>query len=204
MNKQDKQSRDALLARAAQEDQMLDGSLSPEALKRKRDREKKRKERSRQQLEKTASIAASEQEWWAGNRATLKPQELESMQAQDNYIRDLLFSMESVVNIRESDPELIDIVVETVQKFGTVRLGYIFRNDLPANWSEQQFWQDPALLEQLEDEGLQTKQFVKFGLLSTLPDWVAVQFLTEKAGWTWQKAADLVGYASDRNGVRYR
>jgi hypothetical protein len=32
------------------------------------------------------------------------------------------------------------------------------------------------------------------GLHAALPDWMVVEFLTNKAGWNWNDAAKLVGY----------
>jgi hypothetical protein len=196
--------RNEMLARAAQEDQTPQELLTPEQAKRKYNREKKRKERTKQQHEKTASIAASEKEWWAGNRATLKPEELTAMREQDAYIRDILFSMETVVDVLQSDPVLIEIVEDIVKERGTAHLGYIFRSDLPSDWSSCEYWKDAELLQKLYAEAPSLEQFVKFGLLSTLPDWKVVAFL-DRAGWSFQKAADLIGYHIDQRGrVSYR
>jgi hypothetical protein len=204
-----KVSRDKLLERAAQEDQVPEEVLSPEQLKRRRDRLKKRKERTKQQHEKTASIAATRQEFWNGNRSALSSNELTAMQAQHERVHDLLDWMELCGHENEgldfvSVEETTADVVESVRQHGVAHLGSIVKNDIPPDWSEQQFWRDAALLEKLEGENLQTKQFVKFGLLTALPDWQAVQFLTEKGGWTWQHAAALVGYHDHRDQVKYR
>jgi hypothetical protein len=201
-----KVSRDKLLERAVEEDAIPNELLTEEQAKRRINREKKRRERTRQQHEKTASIAASEKEWWAGNRAALSSEELEAMQEQDAYIRDLLFSMETVVDAPQSDPVLIEIVEDLVKERGTVHLGYTHKDpDIPSDWSTSQYWRDAALLEKLENENKQTAQYVRYGLLDGLPDWRAEQFLTGKARWAWQKAATFLGYHIDhRDQVSYR
>jgi hypothetical protein len=86
-----KASRDELLARTALEDQAPEESLSPEALKRKRNREKKRKERDGERKERVASIATTRQDWWNGNRAALSSEDLEAMFAQDGRVHDQLY-----------------------------------------------------------------------------------------------------------------
>jgi len=210
MKTQDKQSRDELLARSVQEDQTPDELLDADQLKRKRNREKKRKERDGERKEKAASIATTRQEFWNGNRSTLSSEEA-AMQAQHERIHDLLDWMELCGHENEgldfvSVEDTTADVVESVRQHGVAHLGSIVKNDIPPDWSEQQFWRDPVLLEKLEDENKQTAQYVRYGLLSALPDWQAVQFLTEKAtGWTWQRAADLIGYHVDQRGrVSYR
>jgi hypothetical protein len=199
MKTQEKASRDELLARAAQEGATPEESLTPEQSKRKRDREKKRKERDSKRKEKAASTARDEREWWNGNRETLKPEELAAMQAQHERVHDLLDWMELCGHENEgldfvSVEEITADVVAFVKEHGVVHLGAITKNEIPANWCTRKYWRDAALLEKLENENRQTAQYVLYGLLAAVPDWRVVQFLTEKAGWTWQKAADLVGY----------
>jgi hypothetical protein len=206
-----KSSRDALLTRAQQEDATPDELLDAEQLKRKRDREKKRKQRVGEKQEKAASTSETEKEWWEGNRATLAPETLAAMVEQEAYIRDVLYGMQIVVGMPKSDPELIQIVVDLVKEHGTAHLGRITRDpDIPADWStgvfhgNAKYWQDTKLLSKLIAEGPATERYVKFGLLSGLPDWRVEEFLTGKAGWTWQQAADVVGYVTSRNTVSYR
>jgi len=200
-----KSSREALLTRAQQEDATPDALLDAEQLKRKRDREKKRKQRVGEKQEKAASTSETEKEWWEGNRATLASEALAEMVELDGYVRDVLYSMQIVVGMPESDPELIQIVVSFVKERGVVHLGYIVKDaDIPPDWSGKPYWQDSVLLARLEAEGEQTAQYVRFGLLVALPDWRVVNFLTDKAGWSWEKAADLAGYIEQRDGVRHR
>jgi hypothetical protein len=106
------------------------------------------------------------------------------------------------VSLKEGVAEL----VEFGKKHGLAHLGYVVKNNnIPPDWFEQPFWRDAALLEILENENKQTAKYVRYGLLAAVPDWRVVQFLTEKAGWSWQQAADLVGYRVDyMDYVRYQ
>jgi hypothetical protein len=204
-----KVSRDKLLARAVEEDAIPNELLTQEQAKRRVNREKKRKQRDGESKEKAASIAATRQEFWNGNRSTLSSNELTAMQAQHERIHDLLDWMELCGHENEgldfvSVEKITADVVDFVKTYGVAHLGSIVKDDIPPDWSEQQFWRDAALLEKLEDENKQTAQYVRYGLLSALPDWQAVQFLMEKSGWTWQHAAALVGYHDHRDQVSYR
>jgi hypothetical protein len=131
------------------------------------------------------------------------------MQAQHERVHDLLDWMELCGHENEgldfvSVEETTADVVESVKQDGTTRLGYITKNDIPADWPSLQYWRDAELLENLENENKQTAQFARYGLLAALPDWRVVQFLTEKGDWTWQHAAALVGYHDHRDQVKYR
>src|SRR5262249_24565293 len=159
-------------------------------LKRKRDRAKKRRQREGEKQEKAASTAETEKEWWYGNRSALAPETLEAMHEQDAYLRDVSLSMETVKDVQQLDPELIQIVVELVKERGVVHLGHIVKDaDIPPDWSEKSYWQDPTLLAKLEAEGEPTARYVRFGLLTALPDWRVVEFL-QKAAWDWKRAAE--------------
>jgi len=178
------------------------GATESEEEKRKRiQRERKARSRAKEKKIKQAQATESEVEWWQRNRATLlKPDELAAMQEQDAEVREILRSMEI---LQGEDHELTQIVLDLVKERGVVHLGNIHRDpDIPADWSSRPYWQDSALLGKLEAEGGQTAQFVRFGLLSSLPDWRAVEFV-QKSGWSWEKAAELVGYVVTRNTVSY-
>jgi hypothetical protein len=200
--KESKSERDQ---RIAAEDSTPDVELSPERLAAKKSRQKKREQRADIKKLENASRTKSEKEWWDGNRATLAPETLTAMSEQDAYIRDVLLSMETVIDVQQLDPELIQIVVELVKEHGVVHLGSIVKDaDIPPDWSEMSYWRDATLLAKLEAENQQTAQYVRFGLLVALPDWRVMEFL-QKAGWSWQNAADLVGYVtSHRDLVSYR
>jgi hypothetical protein len=166
---------------------------------------KKCKDAARQRIHrdelKKRKVAASqetEQAWWEHNRALLKPDELAAMQAQDEYVRDLMLSMQTVIDVKVSDPELIYIIIGFVKEQGVTHLGAITKSEIPANWPTRRYWADADLLNKLTGENPQTEQYVKYGLLSALPDWQVVEFLHKKAGWIWNDAADLVGYRTNQ------
>lgn len=102
---------------------------------------RKQQQRAR---EKAAQQKSTEQEQWEKNRADLEPETLAAMKAQDAHIRDLMFSMEIVVNVQELDPELIDIVKAFVEENGVVHLGYISKNDLPPDWAAPNTGETPG------------------------------------------------------------
>lgn len=198
----DKQSREELLTRAQQEDATPDELLDAEQRKRKRDRAKKRKQRVVEREEKAASVSETEREWWNGNRATLDPEKLAVMTEQDAYIHEILTSLEMVQSL---DDELVEIVVELVKENGTAHLGSIVKDvEIPADWEEQQYWQNLDLVKKLEAESEATATYVRFGLFIALPDWRIVEFLTRKAGWKWDDAAKLVGWYETREGYRHK
>jgi len=176
-------------------------------------RERKRKQRSEQRDEKAAQTMEAESDWYASNRAQLQPNELEVMQAQDARCHDFTHVMRYATknNISVDDLNFIfekDFVaelVEFVKDFGVAHLGAITRGDIPNNWPERKYWQDSELLAALEDEGPQTQQYIRFGLLAGLPDWRVYFFLMEIAKWRFDDAADLLGYKTDHNNtVRYQ
>jgi hypothetical protein len=134
------------------------------------------------------------------------------MQAQDQRCHDLLYVMdyaiENSVSLKDLnyifERDFVADLVEFVKAHGVTHLGRITKNSIPADWPSTQYWRDPALMLKLADENKQTEQFVKFGLLAALPDWRLVEFLT-RAGWEWQKVAQLVGYHIDHhNHVSHR
>jgi hypothetical protein len=196
-------SREETLARAAQEDQTPKESLTSEQLKRKYNREKKRKERNSKRKEKAASTALEEHEWWNGNRSALSSEDFEVMFAQDGRVRDQLYWMDHGYKATAEDIVYISLeegvaeLVEFVKKHGVAHLGYVSNNGLPPDWPSLQYWRDAELIEKLESENKQTAQYVRYGLLAGLPDWRVVEFLTEKAKWSWQQAAALVGWRID-------
>ena len=173
-------------------------------------RVKKQKQRAALKQHKQALGTEDRSEWFERNRAELKSEELADWKAQDDYVRDLLFSMETVVNVRELGPELIEIVTEFVRENPCPHLGYVMRShEIPSDWStgvlrkNAKYWQDAALLELLYAEGPATERYVKYGLLSGIPDWRVARFLTDKAKWPWEKVSALLGYITDDGKTRY-
>jgi hypothetical protein len=161
--------------------------------RRAKDAKRKRDERAAKQNAKRAASNQTREEWFAGNRALLAPTELEKMVEVDADIRDLMVSMETITDV-SLDPELVDIIVESVKENGVAHLGYVSKNDLPGDWSGRQYWRSADLMKKLVDEGWQTEQFIRFGFLAALPDWQVAEFLQKKAGWSFDKTAALLGY----------
>jgi hypothetical protein len=171
--------------------------------KRKRlQRERKAKQRANEKKQKQAQATESEREWWERNRTSLPPNELSSLESQDRETLEILKSMEL---LKGTDPELVEVVAESVKENGVAHLGNIVRNeDIPKDWSIQDYWKNPELLAALEAESDSTAIFVRHGLLTALPDWRVVEFL-QSQGWEWKKAAALVGYAEVKGiGFQYR
>jgi hypothetical protein len=164
-----------------------------------RDAKRKREERHKKTQQKNAATQATEQLWWESNRALLTPEVLAEMVAQDEYVRDLMFSMETVENVKELDPELVYIIEGFVKEHSFVHLGPIRKStDIPYDWSVRKYWANSDLLQKLKAENEQTAVYVTYGYLSTLPDHIVYEFLM-KAGWKHDKVADLLGYRSNFN-----
>ena len=177
-------------------------------------RERKRKQRIVEREQKTAKNTEAKDEWSSRNRALLSPSELEAMLAQDaaclDYIRMMEYagkhniSLEDLNYIFEKD--CVADLVEFVKQNPCPHLGYIHKDpDIPPNWSSAKYWQDPALLGRLYAEGPATERVVKYGLLSGVSDYRVDRFLQDKAKWSWDKVAVLLGMGIDsRDLVRYR
>jgi hypothetical protein len=119
----------------------------------------------------------------------------------DEYVRDLLVSMETITDIK-LDEELLYIVRGFVETNGVSHLGAITKNDIAPDWCTRKYWNEPTLLQKLTSENPQTETYMLFGLHSALPDWRVVEFLTKKAGLSWKEAAQVVGYRTiQRDGV---
>jgi hypothetical protein len=142
-------------------------------------------------------------DFWKKNRAALSEKTLQGMLAQHERVHDLLDWMElcgyeneglDFVSVEKTTAD----VVEFVQQHSVVRLGYVLKNDIPPDWSSQTFWLDDELMVKLLAESKQMAQYVRYGLFASLPDWQVVKFLTNRAGWSWDKAAAFVGYPEER------
>jgi hypothetical protein len=165
------------------------------------DAARKRAARGKARDKRVAASAQSEQVWWEHNRSKLEPRVLAELVAKDEYVRDLLFSMETITDIK-LDEELLYVVRGFVETNGVSHLGAITKNDIAADWCTRKYWTEPTLLHKLTSENQQSESFVLYGLHSALPDWMVVQFLTKKAGYSWKDAAKLVGYRTMvRDGV---
>jgi hypothetical protein len=187
----------------------------------KREKEKKEamspalRKRAQRQREKAAKESATgdENEFHLKNRLALSAEKLEALVVQDQKIRDLLDDMtlaaEPVPEELNDRLEFISVqdvekaVVQSVQEHGVTHLGYIHRTEIPADWKST-YWRDSELLKKLVNEGPQTADLVKYGLLTALPDFRAVEFL-QKAGWSFWKAGELAGYKEGSDKVlRYK
>ena len=183
-------------------DNTPDGQLTPDELRKKRNRAVKRKSRERQRLEKFAKTSQSRSEFWEGNRKAMNQTALSELMVQHEAVLDQLYWMDYGENVPPEDPDFvsleegIDDLLRFVKEHGVVHLGFISKNDLPADWMCRPFWQDSELMARLKDENPQTETYVMYGLFAALPDWRVIEFLTKKTGaaWSWQKAADFVGY----------
>lgn len=192
-------------------DEILNDVMSDEApltaeekleAKRKENRERKRKQRNREKLEAQAQAAVKREEFWEANLKALPTTQHEALQAQHAYLVDVLVSMRSITDVT-LDPDLVPLVVDLVKEHGVVHLSGITKDQDIHEWGE--FWKNPALMLKLEAESPSTKVYVNYGLLSALPDFRVTEFLQQKAGWTWYKAAALVGQRVDHNNrVSYR
>jgi len=176
---------------AAQEEKIRQGNLE-------RKRRQRAKEAAARSQAKDAALAMSEEAWHASQRALLTADQLTAMQTHDAYLCDVLFSMRTVQNVCELDPELIEIVVELVKAHGTCHSGRITADQsISVSWSSRPYWQDPELLQKLCSESEATKTLCLYGYLAALPDFRVVSFLTEKAQWSFDRAAALVGWCLD-------
>jgi hypothetical protein len=179
---------------------VIRGELPTETLIRERkekDAARKRQERKVKRLQKDAELLRTESEWHAKNREALTATELAAMQEKDEYIRSLLYSMRTI-NAQELDSELLDTVLDFVKQNPCPHLGYAhiggLNSQIAPDWSSRPYWQDPKLIALLEAEGPATASRARYGYLTSIPDWLLIEFLTKKAGWSWDAAAKLVGY----------
>jgi hypothetical protein len=189
-------------AQIAKEDATPNDELTPGELKRKTDRIKKRESRDRLKAKKIANTAKGLHDFWESNRKAMNQTALSNLMVQHEAVLDQLYWMDYGENVPPEDPDFvslqegIDDLLRFVKEHGVVHLGFISKNDLPADWMCRPFWQDSELMARLKDENPQTETYVMYGLFAALPDWRVIEFLTKKTGaaWSWQKAADFVGY----------
>ena len=169
-------------------------------------RERKKQKKT---AEKVAAVDAcqTQQQWFEKNRAELEPEKLKELQARHERVLDSIHSMGHGAELDPSDPlyvsveGIVDILLDDIRTYGECpHLGYIMRDqEIPSDWSTgawrdgRKYWHDPELLQMLYAEGAATELYVKYGLLSGPPDWIAVNFLTAH-GQDWNKAASAVGY----------
>lgn len=159
-------------------------------------RESTRRSRRKAAGLSTASDAPTQEAFWAEMRALLEPETLAAYQAHQEAALDQMHWMEH----GQIDPAGVDDLLDFIHENPPPRLGY-FHTDvsIPPNWSDTPYWQDSELTKRLTDEGLATERWVKYGYLSSIPDWRVIEFLTRRAGWTWRQATDLLGIFVDES-----
>jgi hypothetical protein len=169
--------------------------------------EYRERKKAKEAAVKVAAVDAckTQSEWWAKNRAEIDPEKLKQLQNRHEQVLATLDWMEDGYLLDPSDEcfvsiaDGVDILLDDLSKSDSPHLGYILKNsDIPSDWSTgtwsgQKYWHDSTLVQMLCDEGEPTKTYVLYGFLTAVPDWIAVNFLTEH-GWDWNKAAELVGY----------
>jgi hypothetical protein len=178
--------------------------------------EYRERKKAKEAAAKVAAVDAcgTRQQWYEKNRAELDQEKLKELQARHERTLDTLFWMENVDRSDPSDPDYvsledgIELLLEDIREHTCPHIGYITRDqEIPSDWSTgiwhdgRKYWHDSDLLQRLENEGPATALWVKYGLLSTPPDWMVVEFLTDH-GWTWDKAAAVVGYSVPETGTR--
>ena len=170
-----------------------------------------RRSRRKARAEQIASTANSRPEFWESNRTALSPQELASMLTLHQRVEDILFWMEHGHELDPTDEDFVSLesgvadLLEFMREHGTARLGYIKADqDIPADWSTREFWRSSELLTKLCDENYPTAQYVRYGLHAALPDWLVANFLTGRAGWSFEKVNALLGrVVTKENGMVY-
>jgi hypothetical protein len=100
--------------------------------------------------------------------------------------------------------EGVDDLVECVRENPCPHLGGIHENEaVPPDWKK--FWIKPELFALLIQEGEATEMYVRYGLLSGVPDWQVHRFLADRAGWTFDRVCDLLGWrVNSENRVSYK
>jgi hypothetical protein len=176
--------------------------------------EYRERKKAKEAAAKVAAVDAcgTRQQWFEKNRAELDPEKLRELQARHEQVLDMIHSMEHELDpldpLYVSVEGTIDILLDDLSKGECPRLGYILKNpDIPSDWStgvwhdDKKYWHDPTLVQMLEAEGPATALYVRYGFLTNPPDWKIVEFLTSH-GWTWDKAAAVVGYSVPETGTR--
>jgi hypothetical protein len=182
------------------------------AKRREKDRLRKQAERDAKKFAKEAELLETCREWWNKNREAIPRHELEAMKAQRELVLDQLHWMERpLADVNDADyvstEEGVADLINFVKQHGAVRLGHFHREMsyevIPPDWYSRPFWKNSDILQALLDEGEPTANYVKYGLLTALIDWRVIEFLQEKADWTWDAAAGLIGLQVRENRASY-
>lgn len=191
------------------------------AARRLEDKLRKREQRAREKakLEALAKGAPETQkEWWATQRAGLKPEQLEDFQARhlrvDTLLTALIYAQKHNLSKEAANDifqdvldtgDLVQDIIEFAKANPCPHLGRVCRNpEINGDWPGSPFWTQPELLKMLYAEGPATEAYVRFGYLIGVPDWQVERFLNDYAGWSWEEAGKFVGYRIDQSGrVKY-
>jgi hypothetical protein len=149
------------------------------------------------------------EEFWGRNRKLLASSELATLLEKQERVLDQQWWMKYGTNVDPSDPDFVslsegvDDLVEFVRENRCPHLGYIHKSEaIPPDWKK--FWADSELLTLLYQEGEGTTAYVKYGFLVGVPDWRVHEFLTERAGWTFHRVCELLGWhVNSNNHVSY-
>jgi hypothetical protein len=183
--------------------------LSPDELRKyKRASMERSRKKRRAEEEAVKAIEATRHlddihEFWAANRARLSADDLASMLAQHERVLDQMHWLEHGDKVDPNDHDFVSLSegVEDLAAFvhenPCPHLGYINRGDLPFDWSSKKFWADPKLMALIAAEGPATLTWAKFGLYAGIPDWKLQQFLSDRAGWSFDNVCALLGWKVD-------
>lgn len=145
--------------------------------------------------------AETREGFWAKNRKLLAASELAGLQTRQELVRDQQWWMKYGANVDPSDPDYVSIaegvpdLIEFAHANPCPHLGYFHRTEeIPPDWSTRKFWTNSELLTLLYQEGEATTAYVKYGFLIGVPDWRVYEFLMERAGWTFAKVCELLGW----------
>lgn len=154
-------TREEITARIAEEDSAPDSALPPEALKRKRARFRKRDQRAE---EKQSEGCGSPEEFWAKNIEVAKPDQIAKMRKREQEVFGILHDMELVMNGQLPDEQFAaDVEAEVTQDVAA-------HGTVGVEVSLLEFWSNPNIFAQLMSRGGPTADFVRYGLVTAIPD----------------------------------
>jgi hypothetical protein len=137
-------------------------------------RQAKRDQRERERNAEDAGESSTASEFQAKNRASLLKTELAAKLELHEAVLDQVHFMETAQPGDEFFAEDVADLREFIEEHGVVHCGYFRRDpDVPPNWSSLDWWRDSHLLPKcLAEFG----DWARYGLLSGVPDWIALNF----------------------------
>jgi hypothetical protein len=177
-----------------------------------RSRKRKRAEQEAEKAIEATRQVADVHEFWAANRAMLSETELAEKCAQHERVLDQMHWLKHGDKVDPNDPDFVSLsegvedLVAFVRENPSPHLGYITKSeDIPPDWSSRKFWKNASLMSLLCGEGEATTAYVKYGFLIGVSDALVHRFLTDRAGWSFEKVSDLLGWHEDSNShVKYK